>query len=125
MKIGELAERAGTTTRMLRYYESQGLLTPERGPNGYRNFYESDIERARTIASLVQSGLPTKLIRVLLEADDRPSEWTNECEDEFAALLRSELKALEDRISCLTRSRAAVHSYLERTAVNNLMASNS
>ncbi|WP_445048301.1 MerR family DNA-binding transcriptional regulator, partial [Streptomyces drozdowiczii] len=26
MRIGELAERAGTTTRTLRYYESRGVL---------------------------------------------------------------------------------------------------
>ncbi|MFD4848668.1 MerR family DNA-binding transcriptional regulator, partial [Streptomyces sp. NPDC058425] len=28
MRIGELAARAGTTTRALRYYEARGLLPP-------------------------------------------------------------------------------------------------
>jgi DNA-binding transcriptional MerR regulator len=36
MRIGELAERAGTTTRTLRYYESRGLLPARRAVNGYR-----------------------------------------------------------------------------------------
>jgi DNA-binding transcriptional MerR regulator len=125
MKIGELARRAGTSTRMLRYYESQGLLAAERGPNGYRSFRDSDIERARTIASLVRSGLPTKLIRVVLSAEDRPSEWTAACEDQFTTLLRGELNALEERLSCLTRSRTAIRSYLDRTDVKDLMASGS
>ncbi|MEU1304144.1 MerR family transcriptional regulator [Streptomyces shenzhenensis] len=116
MKIGELAKRAGTSTRMLRYYEAQGLLHSERGPNGYRYFQDSDIERARTIASLIQSGLPTKLIHVLLTAQDRPDDWTDACDHEFAALLRAELNALDDKISCLTRSRTAVNAYLKRAA---------
>lgn len=124
MKIGELARRAGTSTRMLRYYESQGLLATERGSNGYRYFRDSDIERARTIASLVQSGLPTRLIRVVLTAEDRPSEWTTACDDEFTTLLRGELNTLEEKISCLTRSHTAVRSALERAAVNNVLASN-
>lgn len=116
MKIGELAKRAGTSTRMLRYYESQGLLHSQRGPNGYRYFQDSDIERARTIASLIRSGLPTKLIHVLLTAQDRPEDWTHACDQEFTALLRAELNALDDKISCLRRSRTAVSAYLERAA---------
>lgn len=116
MKIGELARHAGTSTRMLRYYESQGLLSAERGTNGYRYFQEADIERARTIASLIRSGLPTKLIRGVLTAQDRPHDWTDACDHEFTALLRAELNALDDKISCLTRSRTAVRSYLERAA---------
>jgi len=114
MKIGELARRAGTSTRMLRYYESQGLLTSERGANGYRSFRESDVERAENVASLIRSGLPTRLIRVVLSAEDRSGEWTTACDAEFATLLRNELTALEEKISCLTRSRTAVRSYLER-----------
>ncbi|WP_314178488.1 MerR family transcriptional regulator [Streptomyces winkii] len=116
MKIGELAKRAGISTRMLRYYESQDLLHSERGPNGYRYFHDSDIERVRTIVSLIQSGLPTRLIHILLTAQDRPDDWTDACDDEFTALLRAELDALDDKISCLTRSRTAVSAYLERAA---------
>jgi DNA-binding transcriptional MerR regulator len=116
MKIGELAKRAGTSTRMLRYYESQGLLQARRGSNGYRYFSDGDVERARTIASLIRSGLPTKLIRVLLSAQDRPDDWTDACDQEFTALLRAELDALDDKIACLTRSRTAVSAYLDRTA---------
>ena len=39
MRIGELAEAAGTTTKTLRFYEDQGLLPPaERTPGGYRDY---------------------------------------------------------------------------------------
>ncbi|MBY8858410.1 MerR family transcriptional regulator [Nocardia sp. CA2R105] len=116
MKIGELAEHTGISTRMLRYYESQDLLRSERGSNGYRYFQRSDIERARTISSLIRSGLPTRLIRVVLSAQDRPDDWTEACDSEFAALLRAELTTLEDKIACLTRSRDTVNAYLDRAA---------
>jgi DNA-binding transcriptional MerR regulator len=36
MLIGELAERAGTSARTLRYYEAHGLVHAERHANGYR-----------------------------------------------------------------------------------------
>ncbi|WP_425285697.1 MerR family DNA-binding transcriptional regulator [Amycolatopsis rubida] len=37
MRIGQLAERTGTSERLLRYYERLGLLTEDRLPNGYRD----------------------------------------------------------------------------------------
>jgi MerR family regulatory protein len=36
LRIGELSRRTGVPTRMLRYYEEQDLLHPERDANGYR-----------------------------------------------------------------------------------------
>jgi len=36
MLIGELAERAATSTRTLRHYESRGQVRPRRSADGYR-----------------------------------------------------------------------------------------
>ena len=38
MKIGKLPERTAIPTRMLRYYEEQGLLRSGRDDNGYRSY---------------------------------------------------------------------------------------
>ena len=39
MRIGELAEAAGTTAKTLRFYEEQGLLpAAERTASGYRDY---------------------------------------------------------------------------------------
>lgn len=120
MKIGEIARRAGTSTRMLRYYEAQGLLPAKRSANGYRSFDESDVDRAITIASLIQSGLPSKLVRVVLVAQDKTTSWGAACDLEFSNLLRIELDAIDEKIACLNRSRAAVEAYLKRDNVNNV-----
>ena len=46
MRIGELAEAAGTTTKTLRFYEDQGLLPPaERTPGGYRDYTTESLTR--------------------------------------------------------------------------------
>jgi len=41
----------------------------------YRSFDDSDVERAIRIASLIRSGLPSKLVRVVLAAHDEPASW--------------------------------------------------
>ena len=45
MRIGELSERTGTPRRLLRYYEEQGLITPRRCANGYRDYSEEFPDR--------------------------------------------------------------------------------
>ncbi|MGI5520237.1 MerR family DNA-binding transcriptional regulator [Micromonospora sp. CA-259024] len=48
VRIGELSKRSLVPVRMLRYYEERGLLSPQRGTNGYREYSESDVtSRAR------------------------------------------------------------------------------
>lgn len=38
MNISEVARKTGMTTKTLRYYESIGLVSPEREDNGYRSY---------------------------------------------------------------------------------------
>jgi len=62
MRIGEVARRAGVSTRALRYYEEQGLLSSERTPSGQRVYPESAVERVRLIQQLFTAGLPSRTI---------------------------------------------------------------
>ena len=117
MRIGTLADRTGTSPRMLRHYEEQGLLAPRRDPNGYRDFAEADVERVRRIRSLVGSGLPTRLVAVVMDLEAvRGAARRAACGTEFAGLLTVELARLEERIACLSLSRDTVRDFLERTA---------
>ncbi|MEV8474468.1 MerR family transcriptional regulator [Streptomyces sp. NPDC051173] len=66
MLIGELAERTGTSERLPRYYDRAGLLRPERLPNGYRDYADSDTATVRRIRALLAAGLPSRIIRQVL-----------------------------------------------------------
>lgn len=66
MLIGELAERAGTTARALRYYEECGLLEPSRTPSGYRSYEERTVKLVRRIQILLAAGLSSSTIAEIL-----------------------------------------------------------
>ncbi|MEV7026695.1 MerR family transcriptional regulator [Kitasatospora sp. NPDC093558] len=66
MRIGELARRTGVTPRALRYYEEQGLLTPERRPSGYREYGERDVDAVHGIRTLLAAGLNSAAIAEIL-----------------------------------------------------------
>ncbi|MCW1100152.1 MerR family transcriptional regulator [Streptomyces sp. RS2] len=68
MKIGELAEISGSSTRQIRHYEASGLLCSTRMPNGYREFKESDARRVRNIRTLLNYGLTLSEISFTVRA---------------------------------------------------------
>src|SRR5688572_11481965 len=72
MRIGELAERTGTSRRLLRYYEEQGLLSPARSPNGYREYSEAMVDRVLQIRGLLEAGLPTRIVKRILPCINKP-----------------------------------------------------
>ena len=55
MTIKEMEKRSGLARANIRFYEAEGLLTPERKPNGYRDYSEEDLQtllRVRLLRSL-------------------------------------------------------------------------
>lgn len=67
MRIGELAKRAGTSTRTLRYYESRGLLAARRTGNGYRDYDEDDLRLLRQIRTLQDFGFELEETRPFVD----------------------------------------------------------
>jgi DNA-binding transcriptional MerR regulator len=123
VKIGDVAERTQVATRLIRYYEQQGLLTAERLPNGYRSYTEADVRRVSRVAGLVQAGIPTRLVKVLLAAEDADARNEPTCPVAVAEQLAVELEGLETRIACLTRSRDTIRAFLTRTRHEVLLRS--
>ena len=118
MKIGELARRTDISTRMLRYYEEQGLLVAERDGNGYRSYAEATAGQALQIRGLLDAGLTTEIIRDLLPClQDRPEDADRPLtppylSTQLAAALDQHLERIQKRIDCLTRNRDAVRAYI-------------
>ncbi|MFB7615077.1 MerR family transcriptional regulator [Kitasatospora sp. NPDC056181] len=115
MRIGELARLTGVSTRLLRYYEEQGLLRPERSAAGYREYGEDALVRVRQIRGLLAAGLSTRVIAEILPCATGPLPALEACPD-LLGTLRGELADLDARIGELTRSRQALARYLD-TAV--------
>ncbi len=68
MRIGQLAQRAGVSTKTIRYYEDIGVLPePERAANGYRDYDEKSIDRLSFIKDAQASGLSLVEIETVLE----------------------------------------------------------
>ena len=59
----------------IRFLESEGLVTPERTPSGYRQFKASDVARLRYVLTAQRDHyLPLKVIKEQLDAIERGLE---------------------------------------------------
>ena len=63
MKINEVEQLVGVTKRNIRFYEKEGLLSPGRTDNGYRDYGEEDVEALRKIKLLRKLDVPLEEIR--------------------------------------------------------------
>jgi DNA-binding transcriptional MerR regulator len=72
LRIGELAKRAGVTTRTLRYWEEFGLVKPtDHRDSGERLYSSASLDRVAHIRELQELlGLTLAEIRIVLESED-------------------------------------------------------
>lgn len=74
-------EFADISISKIRFLESEGLISPDRAPSGYRRYAQSDIERLRYILSVQRDHyLPLKVIRehlALMDAGAPPPMITS------------------------------------------------
>ncbi|MYR08045.1 MerR family transcriptional regulator [Gordonia sp. SID5947] len=71
MLIGEVSQRSGVSTRMLRHYDRLGLVSPAgRTAGGYREYTTDDIARLFRVEGLRSLGLSLAEVRRLLDAPD-------------------------------------------------------
>lgn len=106
MRIGELAERTGVSVRSLRYYESRGMLFPDRTTGGQRVYAEAAVDRVRRIQELIAAGLTSRTIVQILpcmrDADGGPKACAN---PQLVDTLVSERDRIDRTIADLRRSR--------------------
>jgi MerR family copper efflux transcriptional regulator len=112
VRIGELARRAGTTTKTLRFYEQAGLLPePERTPSGYRDYDKGVLDRLAFVKAAQAAGLSLAEIREVIAVRD---DTGPPCEH-VVALLDAHAADLDARIAELTALRVDVGRLRERT----------
>ncbi|MBD8506705.1 MerR family transcriptional regulator [Hoyosella sp. G463] len=100
MLIGEVSQHSGVSTRMLRHYESLGLVTPTgRTPGGYREYSRADIQRILHVESLRSLGLS---LRDVQRALDDPAFAPSTL---FADLIRRTRQRIDREQELLARLR--------------------
>ncbi|MFF4797130.1 MerR family transcriptional regulator [Streptomyces sp. NPDC001351] len=105
MLIGEVAQRSGVSARMLRHYESLGLVRPSgRTGSGYREYSGEDIRRIFHIESLRSLGLT---LREIGRALDDPGFAPSALVDGLIRQTRQRLAAETELLTRLRRIDAA------------------
>ena len=102
--IGEAARRAGVSARMVRHYESLGLLPPvHRTDSGYRQYTEADVHALRFIRRGRDLGFSMEEIGTLL------SLWQNQ------GRASSQVKEIAQRHIAVLAERIAAMQAMQRT----------
>ncbi|WP_290057699.1 MerR family transcriptional regulator [Amycolatopsis solani] len=109
MRIGELAQRTGVTTRALRFYEDQGLLAARRSANGYRDYDEDDLQLVKEIQTLQTVGLTLEETRPFVECLRSGHETGDACANSIEVYRRKleEADALLSRLGGIRAELAA------------------
>ena len=102
LSIGDLAARTGLSVSAIRFYETRGLVTPDRNQGGQRRFERSDIRRLSFVMVAQKMGFTIDQIAELLSqlpAGRTPTQadWTR-----ISQQFRT---TLDERIAMLTRLR--------------------
>jgi len=69
--IKDVCRECGLTKKAVEYYERRGLISPEIGGNGYRNYSEKDIAALKEIGALRKLGIGIAEIKDILESSNK------------------------------------------------------
>ena len=108
LRIGNLAERTGTTAATIRYYEQVGLLRPAARSGGQRIYDNEDERRLAFIRRCREFDLPIDEIRALLSLMHRRESCTEarKLAERHLVELRRKLDALRN-LECSIASLVA------------------
>jgi MerR family transcriptional regulator, copper efflux regulator len=114
MRIGELARRAGVTTRTVRYYEGLGLLAPaRREAGGHRQYDEDALARLSKIDFMKRMGLTLEEIAELIPLYFGEATATKG-RRKLLAILERRLAETEQRVDALVDFRDELRGAVER-----------
>ena len=85
MRILDLEAKTGLERATIRFYEKEGLISPRRTENGYREYSETDCGQLMKIKLLRQLGLSVEKIKALQQGNE-----------DFQAALEEQIRSAED-----------------------------
>ncbi|HEV2571872.1 Cu(I)-responsive transcriptional regulator [Methylocella sp. CPCC 101449] len=113
MNIGQAAEHSGVSAKMIRHYESIGLLRPAaRSSNTYRQYGEQDVHELRFIGRARSLGFSMKEIGELLSLwrdRERPSGDVRQVAARHLSDLEGKLAEMQAMVTTLRKLIHACH----------------
>jgi Predicted transcriptional regulators len=109
MKISEVMAKTGLTKKAIRFYEDEGLVTPDiNSQNNYREYSKGDVDRLIKISLLRQIDMSINDIKKLI---DEPLS-INE-------VLKEHLKKVEENIGRLQKSKILINGIINNGSVED------
>ncbi|MBP6017936.1 MAG: Cu(I)-responsive transcriptional regulator [Burkholderiaceae bacterium] len=110
MNIGQAAQESGISSKMIRYYETIGLLPPVvRSASGYRQYTATEVQLLRFIRRSRDLGFSLERIRTLIglwqdttrkssDVKELAQQYVRELDDDIAKLqsIRDQLRVLAE-----------------------------
>lgn len=94
MRIAELSSMLEVSKENIRYYESEGLLSPKRSLNGYRDYSDDDVKRLKDIIVLRRLGVSVAEIREVFEGSQK-----------LSGVLQENLARIDEEMSAMEQAR--------------------
>ena len=101
MRISEFSKATGLSIQTVRYYESIGLLIPERLDNKDRIYTNQDINDSVIISALKSTGMSLEDIAVVMSL--KRKEVSIFCKDETLDFIRKYQDSIDSRIVLLSK----------------------
>ena len=101
MNIGEASSRSGLPAKTIRYYEDIGLIRPDRGNNGYRDYCADDVHKLRFLHRSRSLGFSVEECRQLLALYEDKSRASADVKD----IAATKLTEIDRKIRELTELR--------------------
>ncbi len=105
LSVGEVAQATGLSVRVLRHWESAGLVRPGRTAAGHRRYGPEDLLRVVRAVALRRTGLSLARVAAVLDGDERTS----------AEVLRAHLAEVEEDLRRRTALRDRLAAALRAT----------
>jgi DNA-binding transcriptional MerR regulator len=118
LRIGEVAEQVGITTRTIRYYEELGLLGADTRDKGARRLYtEADVVRLRELIRLRDLlGLSLDELVALTDAEEARAllreRWREDASEvERSAIVDRAIELAEQQLELVNARRAKLDEF--------------